>query len=154
VLQKFQDFTLVCQPPIKINKREHINMKMNIVIYTKFSSEICIGGQHSEINDLCLLFIRMLAHLSMQIFSTCGTRTWSNRMMVCRGSLLFHWYTQSLDGTHWLTLLTLLLLACSATRIPPFWITNELLLLLLIGFINQMFIYRSLYYWMSMDFFN
>jgi len=76
----------------------------------------------------------------MQIFSTCGTRTWSSRMMVCSGSLLFHWYTQSLDGTHWLTLLTLLILACSATRMPPFCTSNEFRLSLLIEFINQIFV--------------
>lgn len=27
------------------------------------------------------------AYLSMQIFSTWGTKTWSNRMIVCNGSL-------------------------------------------------------------------
>ena len=36
----------------------------------------------------------------MQIFSTCGTRTWRRRMIVCRGSLVFQLLTQSWVGIH------------------------------------------------------
>lgn len=72
---------------------------------------------------------RIRTNLSMQIFSTCGTRTWSNRMIVCSGSLLFHCHTHSLDGTHWFVFSTLAF-ACSATRMPPFCTANKFLLLL------------------------
>lgn len=32
---------------------------------------------------------------SIQIFSTCGTRTWRRRMIVCKGNLTFHDWTHS-----------------------------------------------------------
>lgn len=36
-----------------------------------------------------ILMCKKFSYLSMQIFSTWGTRTWSSRMIVCKGSLLF-----------------------------------------------------------------
>lgn len=41
-------------------------------------------------------------NLSIQIFSTCGTSTWSNRIIVCRGNFCFQDKTQSEVGTQWL----------------------------------------------------
>lgn len=42
-----------------------------------------------------VLHMKMVrTYLSMQIFSTCGTSTCNNRMIVCRGSLTRH------DDTH------------------------------------------------------
>lgn len=40
-------------------------------------------------------------YLSIHIFSTWGTSTCNNRMIVCSGSLLFHECTHSAVGTHW-----------------------------------------------------
>lgn len=37
---------------------------------------------------------RNQTYLSMQIFSTWGTKTWSNRIIVCNGNLALH------DATH------------------------------------------------------
>lgn len=41
VLQELQDLALICQPSVKINKREHINVKtITSVVIWKFSSGI------------------------------------------------------------------------------------------------------------------
>lgn len=40
-------------------------------------------------------------YLSMQIFSTCGTSTCNSLIMVCKGSFVFHEWTHSPVGTHW-----------------------------------------------------
>ncbi len=37
---------------------------------------------------------------SIQIFSTCGTRTWRRRIIVCNGNFPFHDWTQSDVGDH------------------------------------------------------
>lgn len=42
----------------------------------------------------------IVTHLSMQIFSTCGTSTCNNRIIVCNGSLTRHDETHSGDGFH------------------------------------------------------
>ena len=41
-------------------------------------------------------------YLSIQIFSTWGTSTWSRRMIVWSGNFCFHERTQSEVGTQWL----------------------------------------------------
>jgi hypothetical protein len=40
-------------------------------------------------------------HLSIHIFSTCGTSTCKSRIIVCSGSFVFQELTHSEVGTHW-----------------------------------------------------
>ena len=51
----------------------------------------------------------MCTHLSMQIFSTCGTSTCSMRMMVCSGSFCFHdwtWWRRTGSFCHLMTVMS------------------------------------------------
>lgn len=45
-------------------------------------------------------YILECSYLSMQIFSTCGTSTWSKRIIVCSGSLTRQAATHSGVGFH------------------------------------------------------
>lgn len=56
----------------------------------------------------------------MQIFSTCGTSTWSSRIMVCIGSFTRHEATHSGVGFHMGELSAIVV---GVTRMLPRWVT-------------------------------